>query len=98
MIVSWTSVAEAELDEVWTYIAADNLDAADRTAERIRNSANMLADYPSLGHRGRLSGTRELIVPNLPYILIYRRLKQSVEILRVHHTSRDWPPKPRRSS
>jgi toxin ParE1/3/4 len=66
MIVGWTTIAELELDEVWTFIATDSPDAADRTIERIRHSASLLADYPSLGRRGRLSGTRELIVPNLP--------------------------------
>ena len=93
MIVEWTTVAELELDDVWAFIAVDNLDAAERTVERIRHSASLLADYPSLGRRGRLAGTRELVVPNLPYILIYRVLADSIEIVRVYHTARDWPPK-----
>jgi len=91
MIVGWTTIAEAELDDIWLYIARDSLDAADRTIARIRHSAGMLADHPMLGRRGRLDGARELIVPGLPYILIYRILGDTVEILRVYHTSRDWP-------
>ena len=93
MIVAWTVIAEAELDDVWTYIAGDSVDAADRTVLRIRHSGDMLADHPALGRQGRLGSTRELIVPGLPYILIYRIVDQIVEILRVYHTSRDWPPR-----
>jgi plasmid stabilization system protein ParE len=34
--------AEADLDEIWWYIAQDNPDAADRMLDRIEESCNML--------------------------------------------------------
>ncbi len=36
-----------------------------------------------------MPGTRELIVTNLPYIVLYRVSGDAVEILRVFHTAQD---------
>jgi toxin ParE1/3/4 len=42
--------ARADLDEIWEYIAADNLDAADRVLEEIYNSLGALVRFPRQGH------------------------------------------------
>jgi toxin ParE1/3/4 len=47
--------------------------------------------YPLMGRLGRVEGTRELVIANTPYILIYRVKLESVEILRVFHTSKRYP-------
>lgn len=33
----------------------------------------------------------ELVITNLPYIVVYRRSAETVDILRVFHTATDWP-------
>ena len=43
------------------------------------------------GGLGQIAGTRELVIPGLPYLVIYRVHADQVEILRVFHTARDWP-------
>ena len=43
---------------------------------------------PMKTHTPPIAGTRELIVPHLPYILIYRKRGNRVEILNLFHTSR----------
>lgn len=55
----------------------------------------MLADHPEAGRRGRLGGTRELVIPRTAFLLIYRidREAQTVEILRLLHGAQQWPPK-----
>ena len=53
----------------------------------------MFAEQPGLGRPGRVSGTRELIIPSLPYILPYLEKDGIVYILRVMHTSIKWPQK-----
>jgi toxin ParE1/3/4 len=35
-------------------------------------SIEKLADFPSLGRKGRVANTRELIGPNWPYIIPYQ--------------------------
>ena len=42
--------AFADIDEIWEYIAADNLDAADRTREEIYEAIQSLIPFPNIGH------------------------------------------------
>jgi toxin ParE1/3/4 len=88
--VSWTIPAERELVDIWLYIAADNPDAADHLADRLRAASQPLASHPRLGRQGRRSKTRELVVSGTFYILVYRLTKQGVEILHVRDGRRDW--------
>jgi toxin ParE1/3/4 len=57
----------------------------------IRNAVLRLADHPNLGLSGRVDGTRELVIPRTPYIVVYRVLDQRLRILSVIHGSRRWP-------
>lgn len=81
------------LDAAVEYIAADDPAAAAKVAQRIWNTAQLLADQPGMGRPGRVSGTRELVVPGLPYILPYVEKQGAGIILRVLHTSIKWPEK-----
>ena len=42
--------AYSDLDEIWEYIAADNLDAADRVLDEIYESITSLIRFPHQGH------------------------------------------------
>lgn len=95
MKIIWSPTAERNLDAIWEYIAQDNLDAADRIAERLRSAADMLITSPMMGRQGRLTGTRELVVADTPYILIYVPLRSHIDIARVVHGAQDWPPRPK---
>jgi len=90
--VRWLRTALANLEAHAEYIARDNLDAARRVVAAIERSVALLARYPALGRVGRVEGTRELVVPGTPYIVPYRVRGQRVEILRVFHAARKWPP------
>ena len=79
------------LDQEASYIAQDNPKAAAEFVLHLRDSALMLGEQPNLGRPGRIPGTRELVVANLPYILPYRVRNDAIEILRVFHTARKWP-------
>ncbi len=43
--------AEFDLDEIWEYIASDNIDAADRWIDKLYNAFEALAQMPGMGHR-----------------------------------------------
>jgi plasmid stabilization system protein ParE len=92
----WSGPARRDVDDIWYFIARDNLDAADAVAERLRGASVMLEEFPRLGRSGRLPGTREFAVSGTPYLLIYRAASRRLEILRVIHGARDWPPKRKR--
>ena len=91
MRVVWLEEAAADLAEVRRYIAQDNPGAAVRTARRIRQAVERLADTPHLGRPGRVPGTRELVVTGTPYIVPYHVTAGRVEILAVIHGARQWP-------
>ncbi len=42
--------AYAGLDEIWEYIAADNLDVADRVLDEIYQTLRSLVAFPRQGH------------------------------------------------
>jgi len=50
----------------------------------------MLADFPATGRAGRIKGTREVVLRDIPYIIPYR-VGQDVEILTVMHAHQRWP-------
>lgn len=43
--------AFADLDEIWEYIAGDNVDAADRLVADVHTTLRILVASPHLGHR-----------------------------------------------
>ena len=92
MRLRWTLLAERDLEKIAEYIGQDSPAAAARVLlELIDQAENLLPQYPAIGRPGRVLGTRELVVGQLPYIIAYRVRDRDVEVLRVLHTSRAWP-------
>lgn len=90
MKVIWTPEALQDRADVWDYIAADNPRAAVRMDELFSNAAAMLADHPKLGRPGKSHGTREL-VPHESYRLVYEISGETIWMLALVHTARQWP-------
>jgi toxin ParE1/3/4 len=80
-----------DLDDVEAYIAQANPSAAGEVVLKIIKAVSLLKEQPGLGRVGRLPGTKELVVPQTPYIVPYRVKGDFLQILRVYHTSRTWP-------
>ena len=55
------------------------------------HAAARLEDHPEMGRPGLISGTRELI-PHENYRLVYEIERDTVWILALAHTARQWPP------
>lgn len=91
MKVVWTPEAEQDRDDIWLYIAAENLRAAARMDELFSAAATRLADHPNLGRPGKISGTRELI-PHEGDRLVYEIDDDTVWVLTLVHTAQQWPP------
>lgn len=91
MNLLWTRPARADRHEIYEFIAADNVRAARKMDLIFAEKAKILARFPELGRLGRVSGTRELLA-HRHYFLIYRIHEDAVQILRLLHTSRQWPP------
>lgn len=91
MRVVWTPEAEQDRADIWDYIAADNPVAAARMDKRFADAVVRLSRHPKLGRAGKIAGTRELI-PHESYRLVYEIDGQTVWVLALVHTARQWPP------
>lgn len=92
MKVIWTPEAEQDRADIFDYIAADNPQAALLMDELFSNAAASLGFHPKLGKLGKIPGTRELI-PHESYRLVYEiDHHETVWILTLVHTARQWPP------
>lgn len=86
-------VAEEDLDEIISYIAVDNLRAAEALATRIEKSLLHLSVHPYLGripNEEELAnaGYRYLIVEN--YLIFYIVEDREIVIHRIIHGARDY--------
>lgn len=86
-----TEQAEADLDALWAYVAAQNPDAADRLVDAVLEGSRMHVRFPNLGQmRDDLRpGLRCFVVT--PYVVFYRPIEDTIEILRILHGARDLP-------
>lgn len=92
--VTWAREALDDMRGQIAFIAQDNPGAARRVADRLRDTGEALGEIAT-GRPGRVTGTYEKSVTRLPYIISYELRpiagQESVVILRVIHTARDWP-------
>jgi toxin ParE1/3/4 len=43
------------------------------------------------GRSGRVSGTRELVIPNTPFVVAYAIARDRIVILATYHGAQQWP-------
>ena len=92
MRLQWTTLALEDLQSIHAYISEDSPKTATSVLSAIRRAIRgQLQSSPLAGRVGRVPGTRELVVPRLPFIIAYRVTEKQIEILRVFHTARQWP-------
>jgi toxin ParE1/3/4 len=92
MRIRWTQPAVQDLTGISDYVGEHgNPVTARRVALSIYESVASLQKFPHRGRPGRKTNTRELVVTNLPYVVIYRIREQVIEIARILHGAQSWP-------
>ena len=91
MNLVWSRPARADRREIFEFIAGDSVRAVRRMDLIFAEKSKLLTRFPEIGRPGRVAGTRELLA-HRHYFLIYRIHENTVQILRLLHTSRQWPP------
>jgi len=82
-------LAEQDLLDIWTYIAQDNPEAADRFVDLLVQKCDNLCDFPEIGTR------RDELAPSIRsfpvgrYVIFYRMADPDVEVVRVLSAYRD---------
>ena len=92
MNVVWSPEAIADFISLRAYVVEDDPVAARRIALRILYAVEeLLADHSNIGRAGRVPGTREFVISGTPYVVPYRILGNTIQVLRVYHGKRRWP-------
>lgn len=81
--------AEADLVEVWSYIAQGDLSTADEYVEKLQSTCELIAEQPGLGvaRPDIAEGVRAIAFDN--YIIYYEAIDGGIAVLRVWHAARD---------
>ena len=84
--------AELDLDEIWEYIAQDNIESADRWVGKLFDAFDAIVRNPGIGHtRHDLTAPPIMFWPVGNYLVLYRVRKEEVEIVAVTQGARDIP-------
>ena len=92
MRLFWTEPANEARVAIIQRIAEVDIVAALAMDALFVSATERLLEYPFSGKTGRISGTRELVVHE-HYVLVYETSDDTIYILMVLHTSRQWPPR-----
>jgi toxin ParE1/3/4 len=89
MKVRYTPVARADIDDINRRIAPHNPTAAQEVEDKIRATADALADFPGVGAATNLEDVRRLPLVRYPYTMFYRIVvgDDAIDILRVVHAA-----------
>ncbi|HWF01492.1 MAG TPA: type II toxin-antitoxin system RelE/ParE family toxin [Caulobacteraceae bacterium] len=91
MNLVWSAHALDDRIAHFRYIASDSFAAAAKVDDAMEAATQQLVDFPESGRPGRVSGVRELVVPGMPYVIVYATQGDVVRILRVLHGAQQWP-------
>ena len=82
--------AYADLNEIWEYIAADNLDAADRVLDELYESVTSLVRFPHQGHsRPELTSRPLRFHVVRDYVIAYAPDEKPLAVVAVLHGRRN---------
>ena len=87
----WTPLAGRHLESAYEFLAQDTPTAADKAIEPILSAVELLEQRPEMGRKGRVHGTKELVITGTPFVVAYRLRREYVEILALLHGARRWP-------
>ena|SRR5215470_13208783 len=81
--------AEADIDDIWEYIAADNPPAADRVTAEIEKALNNLVSFPGQGHtRPDLTSRPLRFIVVREYLIAYAPDEKPLWVVAVIHGRR----------
>ena len=95
--IIWSDAALADLQDIWTYVAEHDPQAADRIGRGILAHVRILASFPFIGPaypRGAKGTLREIVFRSYRIFYDVNEQSRSVEVLHVWHGARDEPPSP----
>jgi plasmid stabilization system protein ParE len=79
-----------DLQDIWDFIASDNVPAADKLENGFFEAFEILAERPRMGHaRSDLTERDVRFWPVGSYLIVYRSITSALQIVAVLHGARD---------
>ena len=86
MTVRFTPQARKHLSNIAQYIRRHNPSAAPKVRQRIKQTTATLDQFPHIGHEGADPATREVVVPQSPYIVVHTvDARGDVYVIGIYH-------------
>lgn len=86
-----TTLAERDLEEIWFFVAQDNVSAADRLLDLLEAKYRLLAANPQMGPARPDIAKEMRLHPVGSYLLLYRIIPGGIELVGVIPGARDLP-------
>ena len=71
MQLRWTREAAADLEGITDYLFQHVPERAAELVRTVYDAPALLLEFPHRGRPGKKAGTRELVIPALPYLVVY---------------------------
>jgi plasmid stabilization system protein ParE len=83
--------ARDDLQEIWSYVAEDNVAAADKLEEEFYAACQLLASNPRLGHKRADLTDRDVRfwAVHTRYLIVYLDEAEPIKIVRILHGARN---------
>jgi len=88
----WTKLAKEDLEAALQYISKENPTAAKALGARLLSVLETIREHPHKGRSRKVEGTREFVLTETAYILVYLVRSDALVIVSFLHSSRRWPP------
>lgn len=88
--IEWGEDALSDFNRIVEFLQEQSPPAAERVLVAIEEKVEQLSSYPKMHRVGRVAGTREMVVKPT-YVVVYTEDEVEVRILRVLHSSQQWP-------
>ena len=91
--IFWSPEAVEDLNQALAFAVSEGVDQAPRLVAKLEGVLKVLVAFPASGRPGQISGTREHLISDLPFLIIYRVHDENFEVVRFYHSARQWPVK-----
>jgi len=78
-----------DINDIWLYIARDNINAADKLVASVEAATNRLANMPGIGRKRDELQPGLLSYPLGNYLIFYQRSAVGIDVLHVYHGARN---------
>ena len=91
MQLRWTREAATDLEHIAEDLVQLVPERASALVRTVYEAPASLLAFPHLGRPGKQAGTRELVMPSLPYVIVYMVRDDVVFVVRILHAAQQWP-------